>query len=239
MPSPAQRHRARVMALKAQAQSEHGQAVESSAYDLMLAQLAEHRRRLHSIQSVQQKIEVKRQIVSEYDAWIDAALQEGNGAQDLVITTLMIWHIDAGNYGRALEIGAYVLVHGLQMADQYRRSPAVVLIDEISGAYLRGLVPAGSEAVELLQAVNRLTMTIDAPDQARAKLKKAIGYALLGKVKTGETPDLDKFDQAALEAIQRWLETALGLDANCGVKKDLERIERRINALRAAGAQST
>ena len=51
--TPAQRHRARVLAAKAQAESPFGIEVQGSEYELMMAKLATDKRTLKNLESVQ------------------------------------------------------------------------------------------------------------------------------------------------------------------------------------------
>ncbi len=246
--TPAQRHRARVLAEQAHAQTPYGQHLESSAYQLMLAKLAADKRTLKGIESVQAKAAMKAKMLPAYADWIAGALAGGGGADDVVLTTCMVWAIDAGAYALALTIAPYVLQHGLPMPDHYQRKAASILVDEMADAYLLGRwnaitypVPAQGEgetiqqhgtegAVELLAQALALTQDHDMPDQARAKLYKAVAYAALGKVQTAETVDLDKMPRQALQDVRDLLGTAVALDAMCGVKKDLERIDRKLAA---------
>jgi len=92
---------------------------------------------------------------------------------------------------------------------------------------------ARAQAAALLIEADTLTAEQDAPDQARAKLHKAIAYAALGKVQTAEEPDLSAIESGALSLALARLQRALELDSNAGVKKDIERVER---ALSKAGA---
>lgn len=244
--TPAQRHRARVLAEQAHAQTPYGQHLESSAYQLMQAKLAADKRTLKGIESVQAKAAMKAKMLPAYADWIAGALAGGGGADDVVLTTCMVWAIDAGAYALALTIAPYVLQHGLPMPDHYQRKAASILVDEMADAYLLGRWNAitygtategeaiqqhGTEgAVELLAQALALTQDHDMPDQARAKLYKAVAYAALGKVQTAEVVDLDKMPRQALQDVRDLLGTAVALDAMCGVKKDLERIDRKLAA---------
>ena len=228
MTSPARRHQQRVLAeLAAQAAPQGGQ-VAGSAYELMLAQLYEHRRTLKGIQSVERKIEAKRAMVGDFEAWIDGALAGGQGANDLVLTSVMVWHLDVGNWMRGLQIAEYVLQHGLALPDQYNRDTATLLIDETSTAALAGAL-TGPDALVVLARVDQMTAERDAPDQARAKLHKAIGYALMGKTPTTE-PDISTLDMALARRAMDQLQRAHQLFGQVGVKKDMERLERRLKA---------
>ncbi|WP_218240426.1 phage terminase small subunit [Comamonas fluminis] len=247
--TPAQRHRARVLAAQAQAQSPFGIEVQGSEYELMLAKLAADKRTLKGIESIQLKCRTKAALLPEYLPWIEGALTTGQGAKDMVLTTTMVWAIDAGAYSLALRIAAYVMQHKLPLPDQYHRSTAALLMDEFADAYLRGqwsplrpgaddsgqtvMLHDGTHPAEHLTAVDGITQGMDAPDQARAKLYKATAYAMLGKVQTAEEPALDSMPAETLGAVHALLAQALQLDAQSGVKKDIERIERKQRALAA------
>lgn len=93
-------------------------------------------------------------------------------------------------------------------------------------AGLKGKLPA-AEAVPLLQHVEALTRERDVPDQARAKLHKAIGYALIGRTAASEVDYKDLPADLAAQALSH-LHRAFELFEGVGVKKDIERLERRV-----------
>lgn len=224
--SPALQAKARTAARLATAAAPHGVPVTGNAHNLLLAQLVEHRRRLKDIQSIERKIEAKRSFLPEYDDWIGATLIGGQGGQDPIITTLLVWHIDVGNYLSALAIAEYCLKHGLDLPDQYERSLAVAVIDEFAAAALTGKMEHGMARI-VLPEVLTLTADHDAPDQARAKLHKAIGYALIEKSGPADV-DVDKVPLPACEQALTHLSRALELFDQVGTKKDIERLARRI-----------
>ena len=252
--SPAQRHRARILQEQAQAASPYGVELKGDAYGLMRVKLSQDKGRISQIQSHERRAELKARLLPEYFDWIDTSLNTGKGAQDQVLTTLMVWAFDAGAYALGLRIADYVIRHRMPMADDYKRSPAAIVIDELSNAYLKGqwspmVVIADEDGTQRLAAMaltveghdlaraqaagqlieaETLTADQDAPDQARAKLHKAIAYAALGKVQTADEPDLAAIEPAALRLALARLQRALELDSNSGVKKDIERIERAL-----------
>lgn len=226
--SPARQHRARMLAALAAAASPAGGPVLGGEYELMLAQLVEHRRQLKDIQSVERKIEAKRLFLPTYAAWVAGALAHGNGAQDQVLMTVLVWYIDTGDFRTALNIARYALAHGLSLPDQYDRTLATVLLDEIGGAALAGKL-APELGTEVLQEVCMLTADHDTPDQARAKVHKALGYAHMGRLGTAEVDVGQLPVPAAREALQH-CRRAFELFDQVGVKKDIERLERRLKA---------
>ena len=137
MTTPAKRHKMRVLAELAALAAGPGDEVRGSAYELMLAQLAEHKRTLKTIQSTERKIEAKRKMLPDFEDYVTGALEGGQGAHDMVLTTVLVWHLDAGNWARGLEIAAYALAHGLVLPDQYNRTLPTLLIDETATAAAR------------------------------------------------------------------------------------------------------
>ena len=228
MLTPARRHQLRVLAELAAKAAPPGDEVKGGAYELMLAQLHEHGLTLRKIQSVERKIEAKRAFVGEYDDYITGALEGGQGGQDMVLTSVMVWHLDVGSWARGLEIAAYALRHNLALPDRYERDLATLLIDETATAANAGKL-LGDEALRVLAEVDSLTAHRDAPDQARAKLHKAIGYALMGKTPTNE-PDITTLDESKARKAMDHLQRAHILFDKVGVKKDMERLERRLKA---------
>lgn len=218
MKSPAQRHYERVMAAQAAASAAPGETLAgASMYDLMLAKLASDRRRLKSIASIERKVEVKRnELLPEYVDYVTGALSGGRGAQDDVLTTIMVWRVDAGDYIGALDIARYALVHRMTLPDQYDRPLATAIAEEFAEAALSAFKRGDTFARSQLDEVAQLTAGADMHDQVRAKIHKAIGYAA---ERDGDNAD-------ALDHLRR----ALELNAGAGVKQDIARLEKAGNA---------
>ncbi|MCD9124024.1 phage terminase small subunit [Cupriavidus sp. UGS-1] len=235
MTTLARRHFARVMAAQQAAKVEQGAPMEGATqYELMLVKLAADRRRLKDVQSNERKAEVKREVLPEYADYVAGVLEGGRGAQDDVLVTVMVWRIDVGNFAGALAIARYALTHGLTMPDQFDRSLAVVLAEEIADAALAELQAGRPFSAELLAQAGELTDSHDMPDQVRAKLAKAYGYALI----TGEplTRDTRWRYTAAINAFRR----AQQLNARAGVKQVGDRTEKQLAEFDAAqGIAST
>lgn len=218
MKSPAQRHFERVTAAKAAAAAApEATMAGASAYELMLVKLVADRRRLKSIQSIERKVDVKRELLPDYAEYVNGVLEAGRGAQDEVLTTIMVWHIDVGDFAGALRIADYVLQHGMTMPDQYDRTLATVLAEEVADTALRAikLDPASAIDTQQLLQVMALTDQHDMPDQVRAKLRKATGYSLMAKDPATALP---------------YLERALELSDKSGVKQDIARLQKQLGA---------
>lgn len=234
MPSPAQRHRDHHMAIAAAVKA--GDPVagiappmpesgpEASEYRTLLAGLGEDLRQLHNIQSVERKIEAKRQMIDRYRDWIEGALAAENAAQDEIVTTMLVWSIDVGDWPLAVRLATHVLQHGLALPERYKRSPATLVAEEVAEA---GLSKAPTVDVATLQQVDDLTAGFDMHDQVRAKLKKAIGLAFACRAEAFD-PEAESAlagGKAALIAVAlENLERALQLNPACGVKKAIEQL---------------
>ncbi|WP_158935344.1 phage terminase small subunit [Burkholderia sp. S171] len=217
MKSPAQRHFERVSAEQAAASAAPGESLAgANAYELMLVKLSTDRRRLKSIASIEQKIKVKRdELLPDYVDYVAGALSGGRGAQDDVLTTVMIWRIDAGDYAGALDIARYAIKHRMTLPDQYDRPLATAIAEEFAEAALADFKKGIAIDFVQLGEVAELTAPADMHDQVRAKMHKAIGYAV------------QSIDSAlALQHLRR----ALELDSRVGVKQDIARIEKASNA---------
>lgn len=226
--SPAQRHYQRTVAAKAAATSAQGEAVMGSDYDLIFAKLVTDKQRLKQIQSVERKIDAKRTMLADYQPWIDGVLAAGRGGKDDVLTTVMVWHIDTGDFARALQIADYVIAHNMPLPDQYNRDAPTLLLDEIPDAFLQHFAQSTAihpDAIDILKRVEQLTDGKDAPDQARAKLHKALAYSYLAPI---VEDDLSVEQLPIAKTAMTHLLRALELFNGIGVKKDIERLERRI-----------
>ncbi|MBR7895704.1 phage terminase small subunit [Burkholderia multivorans] len=224
MTSPARRHQARIRAAQAAASVAPGESLAgASQYELMLAKLETDKRRLKAIQSVARKVEVKREVLPEYDAYVSGALAGGRGGQDDVLMTIMIWRVDAGDYAGALDIARYALRYGLTLPDQYERSTAAALAEEFATAALAAAKNGESFDPEQLVEVAELTADADMHDQIRAKLHKAIGVAAMNCIRDERLDGPTDWARAS-QAVQNF-KTALSLDDRAGVKQNIARLQ--------------
>lgn len=221
----ARRHFQRVTAALTAANAPAGEEISTTAYEQQLAQLYEHKRSLKQIQSIERKIDFKREILPLYAPWIEGSLSAGVGGQDAVLMTVMVWRIDTCDFAGALEIAAYALQHDLVMPDQYQRTPATLIAEEIAGQALQALGTGGTFDADVLDTTEQLTRDHDMPDEVRAKVHKALGLSLLATMQ-GEnaTPTAIAAAPRSLEHLRR----ALQLHDRIGVKKEIERLERFI-----------
>ncbi|WOE85874.1 phage terminase small subunit [Aeromonas veronii] len=212
--TPARRNRERKLAALQGAANPQFDQVTANAYELQLMQLAEHRRTLKGIQSIERKIDAKRTMLATYKPWIDGLLAADRGGQDDVLVTVTLWHLDTGDLAGALPMADYVIRHKLNTPDQYERTAPTLIAEEVADTAIK-LQEAGT-GPDLFLLINylRLLQDCDIFDQVRAKLHKAVGRAYLAE--GGKEPAAEHYRRA------------LELHDKVGIKKELEVLERDI-----------
>lgn len=214
MTSPARAHRERMLAALQGAASPEQDRTAANAYELQLMQLAEHRRTLKGIQSIERKIDAKRTMLATYKPWIDGLLAADRGGQDDVLVTVMLWHLDTGDLEGAFNMADYVIRHGLNTPDQYDRTAPTLIAEEVADTAIKLQEAGTGPSYGLLSAYIELLKGSDMFDQVHAKLHKAVGRAALA----------EGFKEPAAEHYRR----ALELHDKVGIKKELEVLEREI-----------
>lgn len=212
-PSPARKHFDRARA-KAQASQATPARPQGDSYELHKAAIVEDIRRLADIQSIERKIEAKRELLPNYDSYVQGVLEGGKGQQDDVLMTLMVWYLDVGELKTAMDIAQYAAHHGLETPDRYRRSTAALVSEEVAEFALKMEHGTDGDEPVLTQVTRALELfgNSDMHDQVKAKLFKAQGCLLrvLGK------------KELAILALER----ALALNDKVGVKKDIESLKK-------------
>lgn len=209
--SPFQRHTQYVLAQEAARKGGNGSHLKG--YDLMLMQLGEDRRRLKGIQSTVKKAEIKVEVLPKYVPWVDGVLAADGAQQDDVLMYVMLWRVDAGDYAGALAIGRHAIRHGWSMPQGFNRNVQTLLAEEMADAAKNALVAKTDFDPDLLMQTLDVIGDLDMPDQSRARLHKSLGWVLR-----------DSQPVSALNHLQQ----AMQLDERCGVKKDIEQLERKI-----------
>lgn len=219
------RHQMRVAAaLAAASRPADAPAPTSGPYELMMHALVNDRRTLKSVQSIERKIELKREMLDKYRDYVQGVLAADKGGQDDVIVTVMVWLLDTLQFRPALDIGAYVLRHGIKLPAHYNRDVATLLLDEITDAALGGRAALDAGLLDELLTLQVLTDDHDAPDQARAKLHRVMGETLTHLAGDLADEDARRMAAAALQHLNR----AKQLDGAVGVVKLIEKLERKI-----------
>lgn len=214
-PSPARKHFDRARA-KAEASQATPARPQGDAYELHKAAIVEDIRRLSDIQSIERKIEAKRELLPNYESYVQGVLEGGKGQQDDVLMTLMVWYLDVGELNTAMDIAEYAASHGLETPDRYQRTTATLVAEEVADFALKLDKEAESQEAVLEQLQRCVTLFADADmhDQVKAKLFKAEGSLL----------DTAGQAQSALASYER----ALKLNDKIGVKKEIQRLKKEL-----------
>lgn len=225
MLTPAQRHFQKVMAER-RGQADEESDIQRTAHEQILHRLRMDLSRLSGVQSEETKAEMKKSMLPEYEGWIEGSLDGDSGRQDEVITRLMVWAIDCRDYALALRLGRYVVRHGLTLPDNFNRTAATFLTEEVSKPLLT-LAAADADAdlssgVAVLDEVAEIVADSDMPDVVRAKLCKARALA-----RRGATDITTKAEALAL------FREALTRNPNAGVKKEIATLAREVKKLSA------
>lgn len=225
MLTPAQKHFQKVMAER-RGQADEESDIQRTAHEQILHRLRMDLSRLSGVQSEETKAEMKKSMLPEYEGWIEGTLDGDNGRQDEVITRLMVWAIDCRDYALALRLGRYVVRHGLTLPDNFNRTAATFLTEEMSKPVLT-LAAADADAdlsasTAVLDEVAEIVADSDMPDVVRAKLCKARALA-----RRGATDITTKAEALAL------FREALTRNPNAGVKKEIATLAREVKKLSA------
>lgn len=208
-----------------------------NAYDLMLAKLSTDKTMLKGLKSLKLRGVKKQSMCPEYDAYVDGIIAADETVQDDVLVTMLAWNVDAGNFSRALAIGAHAIKHGLSMPSNYNRTPAAVLAEQIAEAAIKSHEDSNQPSVdfELLKELEALTEPVDMEDQIKSKLMKSLGLAHEKLALTDENVGTYEHQREAVG----YFKTALSLDPKAGVKKRMEALGRTLKKADEAEASST
>ncbi len=130
MTSPAQRHMMRVSAAMT-AQQEAAPLRHATVYEQMLVKL--RRRPAHTESDLFKELKAakKRELLPFWLPWVNGVLEQGKGAQDDILMTVMLWRLDTGDIAGALEIARYALKYSLTMPGKHRRTPPYMFTEEV------------------------------------------------------------------------------------------------------------
>ncbi|HBI1363632.1 TPA: terminase [Acinetobacter baumannii] len=225
-----QQHQAKSAAETA---AEFGTMLNTNAYEQQLLQLNSDKNRLKNIQSKQNKIELKRQLLPNYKPYVEGILEVKPGVQDAVITEILVWAIDIGDYEFALDIAEYVLKHGLKLPDRFERSEACFITEDIADEFLKTLKTDVAVDITVLERLEQLITDEslaqskrDMPDEVKAKLYLALGKTEMRFVTGEELVDLVHATRA-----RDFLDQACKLDDKCGGRTDLNKMTKLASKL--------
>jgi uncharacterized protein YecT (DUF1311 family) len=179
-------------------------------YRVHLFRLKADHKRLAAIKSQARRLDVKREILTQYRDYLDGVLSLGTtsrSGQDSVLVWCALWAADVGDIPNAVKLATCAIQRGMTAPDGFTRSLPEIVTEEISKAVL-----AAHPADYLLdlQTLCDSVEGLDMSDTITAKLNKAYGLALAGTDPA----------QAA-----RRLQTAQTLKPNIGVKAHLKKLK--------------
>ncbi len=193
-------------------------AKATNIYEQMLAQMAAHKVELKGVQSLTAKAEKKAEFIPVYESYVEGILAADEDVQDDVVVTIFVWAMDAGQFELALRIAEWALKYDLAPPPNFTRTIATILAEVIADTALSDRDNI-QNYLDVLEDTLDLVRDKDMPDQVKAKLYKALGFA-----------NSKAFPEEALE----YLEQALKLNPRAGVKKDIKALEKTITDLSPA-----
>lgn len=213
--SIARRDTLKKLAAKAATDAAEGRIVSNSAYELMLNQLAQHRRRLKQIKSSQAKEAIKRdEILPQLKPYVDGVIEAATGQQDDVLIYYMIWAFDAGGVDECLRVAEYAAEKQLVMPDVFSRDLADWLAEEIAIRTIKSH-EKGDALDNSSHSAWALVKEADLMDEVAAKLHKAMGLTLHAS--------------EPRQALHHY-KTAVELWDRVGVKKLIAELEKTVSA---------
>ena len=211
------------------------QGPQADEYMLLELHLRTDIAALKELQSIEKRIERKRELLPKYEAWVEGRIEAPDanvrGVQDDVLVTIMLWRIDVGDYAGAVRLAQYAIRHHLAMPQGVSRGLPCVLAEQVSEGAIKDLA-AGKAAPDVLDDVYLLVDGHDMPDEVKAKLHKAIGLEAARRAGDEDAcaasgvPNAQRiFRERALTELTR----ARDLHEACGVKTDIKRLEKELN----------
>lgn len=188
-------------------------------------------RRLKEIRSIDRKIAAKREMLPEYEAWIDGVLSAdagvGTGTAADVVPTCMVWLFDTGAWMDGLDLAEFLLRHRVEMPKRYARDVPTIVVELIADAAAKAQNAGADFGLDVLTRVGELTADLDIHDEVRAKLHKAIGIEQL-RISEGLVAE-DSAESLAVTIAT--LREAQRLNDRIGVKDRIKRAEKLLAAV--------
>lgn len=216
MLSPARRHRLKVLAALDAAKTESefgGVRQDASVYLLQLNELKNDLHVLRGIASEVERAKAKAEVIPKHLPYVDGVItSDAKLESDDVVTTIMLWCLDVGEYTEGLRIAEYALNQNLKMPDAFSRSTAAIVAEEIGNAARQKFKAGEDFDLAVLEKANNLTASFDIHDEIRAKIYLALGRRYM---------QIENFTSAV-----EFLTLAIKRNENCGGKTDLTKAEK-------------
>lgn len=223
MLTPAQRHKQAALAAKSQPEQ------PSSSNVQLMMRLIEHKRLLKETQSIQSKIEKKREFLNDYSGFLDAlpSKTEALSTDDsLVLSELYIWAVDCFDLDRVLPLIQYMNEHGIKTPERHLRDLATFTAEELA-EQMRARTSSGytyiADQYAQLSTLHTILSVADMPDKVWADFNKQLGLVSAA--------------QSQYERAIEQLNIASALNPNAGVKNELKRLEKLIQEQNTAPSE--
>lgn len=141
---------------------------------------------LRTYRSTARRVKAKQQLVLTYQSWIVHVMQSGQCLYEDMYIWLLIWHLDIGELGYALDMAELALAQNMPMpirftgqakASEFERNLPEILVEQIVDTLMKRSM--GEQSILLLERVERLVEGCDMLDVIQAKLLKAKGLAYM------------------------------------------------------------
>lgn len=203
--------------------------------------MAQAKRRLKALKSMEARAQLKRELMPEFEAWVAGVLDAADRAQDAdpafragqddVVVEVLIWRLDVGDLDQAAHLFAFARRHGWGLPANFKRSLPVFVAEQAAEFANRELDADRDAPLTPLLIIEDQVAKEDMPDEVRAQLHKAIGreYARRAEAPVAEGESvMAGSKRARLEAAAAQLQRALELDARSGAKGDLGRVKKAL-----------
>ena len=151
----------------------------------MQAAMAVDLQRIKTATSVDEKAEIKTQLLPNYLGYVQHYRQQGQDTPNDVAVRVMVWLFDTGQVEQALELGLYLVGTGNQvLPSNFNRTPAVFIADAMydwANDELKAQRTASPYLDELV-----LTMTDDGWDMPAMVISKNLAMLAKHKFREGD-----------------------------------------------------
>ena len=151
----------------------------------MQAAMAVDLQRIKTSTSVDEKAEIKAQLLPNYLGYVQNYRQQGQDTPNDVAVRVMVWLFDTGQVEQALELGFYLVASGNQlMPSNFNRTPEVFIADAMYD-WANDELKAQRTATPYLDDLV-LTMTDDSWDMPAMVISKNLAMLAKHKFREGD-----------------------------------------------------
>lgn len=211
---------------------------EQAQYDALLVVLHNDLREIGEIQSISARNPVKQAKAAQYTSWVDGILEAGKAGhspeKDEIVGTMLVWALDIGDYARAQDIAQHMVTYNMPLPDRFDRSTACYFVETLAELSLKSSDDAPAISHDILVAAHLLTEKADMPDEAKAKVQKALGRSYQAAADAHD-PKADNAvaggKQALLTAAKDHYQSALSLNSKAGVKRNITEVTKQLEEM--------